>query len=163
LRAPMFPRQNVWRVLCRAPAPAARQTPRYSRVPPAAFSPLIKGGALLLSAVNVGATQASTTLGRSAPGPRRPSPPAALVTPRRPVGSLLGGAGPAHRRGAAGMKDGGADAAGRLDQRRVVAAHVAAGQILGGLVLRERGLRHDPAREPDAIGCHATVFVGGQI
>ena len=61
------------------------------------------------------------------------------------------------------MKDGGADVAGRLDQRRVVVAHAAARQILGGLVFRERGLRHDSAREADAIGRHATIFVGGQI
>src|ERR671936_16086 len=74
-----------------------------------------------------------------------------------------GVAGAAHLRGADGMKDSGADVAGRLDQRRVVVAHAAARQVLGGLVFRERRLRRDPAREADAIGRHAAIFVGGQI
>ena len=61
------------------------------------------------------------------------------------------------------MKDRGADVAGRLDERRVVVAHASAGQIFARLVLRERGLRHDLAREADAIGGHAAIFVGREV
>jgi hypothetical protein len=68
-----------------------------------------------------------------------------------------------HLGGADGVKDRAADVAGRLDQRRLAVADGAARKIFDRLVARERGLRHDPAREADGIRRHAAIFVGGQV
>ena len=123
-----------------------------SRIIAAPFSAIIMVGALVLPDVIVGITEASTTRRRSSPMKRSRSSTTAIGSLARPILAVP-----------TGWKIVVPMSPAALTSAASSSPTEGPGRYSTGLILGERRLRHDPARDPDRVDGDAAVLVGRQI